>query len=211
MDNSLKNIFERIGLNTKNGLIYKNSKNNPINARIKYSLKHIDYDALYALDNNPLIIFKEYNNINDYTNNYKKLLNQIWNLNDIPILFICRPDQIEIYNANLFNEDESRLAIFDKLEDLKSFQIEDIVNGSFFINYKNEFDKSKKVQNYLLNNISETKNILTKNNLPNNIVYGLIGKLIFSKYLIDRKIINYTTDDFYNIIENKKNYLTFLG
>ena len=209
MDNSLKNIFERIGLNTKNGLIYKNSKNNPINARIKYSLKHIDYDALYALDNNPLIIFKEYNNINDYNNNYKKLLNQIWNLNDIPILFICRPDQIEIYNANFFNEDESRLAIFDKLEDLKSFQIEDIVNGSFFINYKNEFDKSKKVQNYLLNNISETKKILTKNNLPNNIVYGLIGKLIFSKYLIDRKIINYTTDDFYNIIENKKKLFDF--
>ena len=211
MENSLKNIFERIGLNTKNGLIYQNTENSKINARIKYSLQHIDYDALYALDNNPLIIFKEYTNINDYENNYKKLLNQIWNLNDIPILFICRPDQIEIYNANIFDENESRLAIFKEIDDLTSFNIDDIVNGSFFTDYKDEFNKSKKVQDYLLNNISQTKEILSNNNLDNNIIYGLIGKLIFSKYLIDRKIIDCEDDEFYNIIENKQELFNFFN
>lgn len=211
MNNSLKNIFERIGLNTKNGLIYQNTENSKINARIKYSLQHIDYDALYALDNNPLIIFKEYTNINDYENNYKKLLNQIWNLNDIPILFICSPDQIEIYNANIFDENESRLAIFKEIDELTSFNIDGIVNGSFFTDYKDEFKKSKKVQDYLLNNISQTKEILSNNNLDKNIIYGLIGKLIFSKYLIDRKIIDCDNNEFYNIIENKQELFNFFN
>lgn len=209
MENTLKNIFERIGLNTKNGLIYQNADNIQINARIKYSLQHIDYDALYALDNIPLIIFKEYNNKNDYDKSFKKLLKQIWNLNDIPVLFICRPDQIEIYNANIFDENESRLAIFKEIDELTSFNIDDIVNGSFFTDYKDEFNKSKKVQDYLLNNISQTKEILSNNNLDNNIIYGLIGKLIFSKYLIDRNIIDYEDDEFYTIIENKQLLFNF--
>lgn len=209
MENTLKNIFERIGLNTKNGLIYQNADNIQINARIKYSLQHIDYDALYALDNIPLIIFKEYNNKNDYEKSFKKLLKQIWNLNDIPVLFICRPDQIEIYNANIFDENESRLAIFKEIDELTSFNIDDIVNGSFFTDYKDEFNKSKKVQDYLLNNISKTKEILSNNNLDNNIIYGLIGKLIFSKYLIDRNIIDYEDDEFYTIIENKQLLFNF--
>ena len=209
MGTSLKNIFEIIGVNAENGLIYKNTKDSKINARIKYSLKHIDYDALYVLNNNPLIIFKEYDNINDYEENFKKLLNQIWNLNDIPILFICRPDQMEIYNANIFDENESRLDIFKKLEDLTSFSIDDIVSGSFFTNYKDKFFKSKKVQDYLLNNISQTKEILSNNYLDDNIIYGLIGKLIFSKYLIDRKIIDFKDEEFYNIIEDKRALFDF--
>lgn len=211
MKNSLKNIFEKIGLNINNGLLYKNSNKNQLNARIKNSLQHIDYDALYALDNNPLIIFKEYTNINDYKKNYKELLKQIWNLNDIPILFICSPKQIEIYNANIFDENESRLAIFKEINELTSFHIENIVNGTFFTDYKEGFNKSKKVYDYLLNNISRTKDILSKNNLPNNIIYGLIGKLIFSKYLIDRKIIGYNDKEFYKIFEDKKKLFEFFN
>ena len=211
MNNSLKNIFKRMDLNSENGLIYKDDEDSQINARIKNSLKHIDYDVLYALDNNPLIIFKEFNNKNDYDNEFKKLLNQIWNLNDVPILFISRPDQIEIYNANIFDENESRLGIFKKIDDLNSFNIDDIVNGSFFTEYKNSFNKSKKVQNYLLDNITETKEILLNSELPNNIIYALIGKLIFSKYLIDRDIIKYDNNEFYEIIENKKDLFDFFN
>ncbi|MBR2857910.1 N-6 DNA methylase, partial [bacterium] len=211
MENSLKNIFERIGLKTSNGLIYKSDESSNINARIKYSLKNIDYDALYALDSNPLIIFKEYNNKNDYENTFNDFLKQIWNLNDIPILFISRPGQIEIYNANVFNKDESRLAIFNKLEDLNSFNIENIVNGSFFTEFQEDFDKSKKVQKYLLDNISQTKELLSNINLPNNIIHGLIGKLIFSKYLIDRKLIDYSDNKFYSIIENKEELFGFFN
>lgn len=211
MENSLKNIFERIGLKPSNGLIYKSDESSNINARIKYSLKNIDYDALYALDSNPLIIFKEYNNKNDYENTFNDFLKQIWNLNDIPILFISRPGQIEIYNANVFNKDESRLAIFNKLEDLNSFNIENIVNGSFFTEFQEDFDKSKKVQKYLLDNISQTKELLSNINLPNNIIHGLIGKLIFSKYLIDRKLIDYSDNKFYSIIENKEELFGFFN
>ena len=209
MEFSLKNIFEKTGLNTSNGLIYPDFPDSQINARIKYSLEHIEYDALYALDGNPLIIFKEYTRISDYEAGFKKLLNQIWNLNDVPILFISRPDQIEIYNANIFDENESRLAIFKKIEDLSSFNIDNIVSGSFFTDYGGEFDKSTKVQNYLLANISETKKILLQDNLSASIIYALIGKLIFSKYLIDRQIIACSDSQFYNIIENKDELFDF--
>ena len=200
MNNSLKNIFEKTGLKTTNGLIYKNKNNRNINARIR--------ESLFALDNNPLIIFKEYLSIEDCEKNFTELLKQVWNLNDVPVLVICLPEQIEIYNGNVFDKDEARLEVFNNADDLP-FKIDSIVNGKFLS--ENAFSKSKKVEDYLLANILKTKEILSDSNLDTNTICGLITNLIFSKYLIDRKLISYSDCEFYEIIENKDGLFNFFN
>lgn len=59
MEDSLRNLLDKLELNEDNGLFLKGD-DLKINSRIKNSLRYIDYDAIYILDENPLIIFKEY-------------------------------------------------------------------------------------------------------------------------------------------------------
>ena len=59
MEDSLRNLLDKLELNEDNGLFLK-GEGLKINSRIKNSLKYIDYDAIYILDENPLIIFKEF-------------------------------------------------------------------------------------------------------------------------------------------------------
>ena len=77
MNNSLRNLLDKLKLNEDNGLFLKGDLLK-INSRIRNSLKYIDYDAIYILNENPLIIFKEYE---DYSaEEIKEFRKRIWNL-----------------------------------------------------------------------------------------------------------------------------------
>ncbi len=185
MEDSLRNLLDKLELNEDNGLFLK-GEGLKINSRIKNSLKYIDYDAIYILDENPLIIFKEFDtyskkDIDDFRKG-------IWNLNDVPIIFIILPEEIQVYNSNIFDDENSFLGKFSKDDNLEIFNIYNLANGTFFDKYHNSFNNSKRVQNYLLENIKITIKLLKKDKLDLEIIHSLIGKLIFSKYLIDRGI-----------------------
>lgn len=221
MGDSLRNLLDKLGLNEENGLFLKGD-DLKINSRIKNSLKYIDYDAIYILDENPLIIFKEYDTVS--INDIKEFRKRIWNLNDVPIIFIILPDEIQVYNSNIFDDENSFLGNFSKDDELEIFNIYNLANGTFFDKYPNSFNNSKRVQNYLLENIKITIKLLKKDQLDLEIIHSLIGKLIFSKYLIDRGICkdeffikNYGCEfnnvilkkeclfDFFNLLEEKFN------
>ena len=75
MNNSLRNLLDKLKLNEDNGLFLKGDLLK-INSRIRNSLKYIDYDAIYILNENPLIIFKEYE---DYSaEEIKEFRKRIW-------------------------------------------------------------------------------------------------------------------------------------
>lgn len=214
MNNSLRNLLDKLKLNEDNGLFLKGDLLK-INSRIRNSLKYIDYDAIYILNENPLIIFKEYE---DYSaEEIKEFRKRIWNLNDIPIIFIVLPDEIQVYNSNIFDDENSFLGKFSKNEELEIFNIYNLANGTFFDKYSNSFNNSKKVQNYLMDNIKITIKLLKKDQLPLEIIHSLIGKLIFSKYLIDRGIckdeffINNYGCDFNNLILKKECLFEFFN
>ena len=64
-------------------------------------------------------------------------------------------------------------------DELEIFNIYNLANGTFFDKYSNSFNNSKKVQNYLMENIKITIKLLKKDKLPLEIIHSLIGKLIF--------------------------------
>ena len=215
MEDSLRNLLDKLELNKDNGLFLKGN-DLKINSRIKNSLKYIDYDAIYILDENPLIIFKEYDDTFS-TDDIKKFRKGIWNLNDVPIIFIILPEEIQVYNSNIFDDEDSFLGKFSKDDDLEIFNIYNLANGTFFDKYHNSFNNSKRVQNYLLENIKITIKLLKKDKLDLEIIHSLIGKLIFSKYLIDRGIckdeffINNYGCNFNNVILKKECLFKFFN
>ena len=214
MEDSMRNLLDKLELNKDNGLFLKGD-DLKINSRIKNSLKYIDYDAIYILDENPLIIFKEFDtyskkDIDDFRKG-------IWNLNDVPIIFIILPEEIQVYNSNIFDDENSFLGKFSKDDNLEIFNIYNLANGTFFDKYHNSFNNSKRVQNYLLENIKVTIKLLKKDKLDLEIIHSLIGKLIFSKYLIDRGIckdeffINNYGCNFNNVILKKECLFKFFN
>ena len=210
MSNSLSILLEKLGYG--DGLFFKDDSLK-INSRINNSLKYIDYDAIYIFDENPLIIFKQYNKYS--SDDIKEFRKGIWNLNDIPIIFILLPDEIQVYSSNIF-DDDSFLAKFSKTDELEIFNIYNLTNGTFFDKYSESFNNSKNVQNYLLDNIKTTIRLLKDDNLSFKTIHALIGKLIFSNYLADRGIYskeffakNYGCD-FKSIILNKDMLFDFL-
>lgn len=215
MEDSLRSLLEKLELNEDNGLFLKGD-DLKINSRIKNSLKYIDYDAIYILDENPLIIFKEYDDTVS-TKDIKNFRKGIWNLNDVPIIFIILPDEIQVYNSNIFDDENSFLGKFSKDDELEIFNIYNLANGTFFDKYSNSFNNSKKVQNYLLENIKITIKLLKKDKLDLEVIHSLIGKLIFSKYLIDRGIckdeffINNYGCDFNKVILKKECLFEFFN
>lgn len=215
MEDSLRNLLDKLELNEDNGLFLKGD-DLKINSRIKNSLRYVDYDAIYILDENPLIIFKEYDDTFS-TDDIKKFRKGIWNLNDVPIIFIILPEEIQVYNSNIFDDEDSFLGKFSKDDDLEIFNIYNLANGTFFDKYHNSFNNSKRVQNYLLENIKITIKLLKKDKLDLEIIHSLIGKLIFSKYLIDRGIckdeffINNYGCNFNNVILKKECLFKFFN
>ena len=214
MEDSLRNLLDKLELNEDNGLFLKEDTLK-INSRIKNSLKYINYDAIYILDENPLIIFKEFDTYSKKEiHDFRKV---IWNLNDVPIVFIIFPEEIQVYNSNIFDDEDSFLGKFSKDDDLEIFNIYNLANGTFFDKYHNSFNNSKRVQNYLLENIKITIKLLKKDKLDLEIIHSLIGKLIFSKYLIDRGIckdeffINNYGCNFNNVILKKECLFKFFN
>lgn len=131
MEDSMRNLLDKLELNKDNGLFLK-SDDLKINSRIKNSLKYIDYDAIYILDENPLIIFKEFDTYSKMDiDDFRK---GIWNLNDVPIIFIILPEEIQVYNSNIFDDEDSFLGKFSKDDELEIFNIYNLANGTFLIN-----------------------------------------------------------------------------
>jgi len=189
---SLEKLYERLGFNENNGLHKRDKKVNVYPSRINIPLENIDYDAVYNFNDKPLIIFKEFRSLNE-----EKILSfyeSVWNLGETPILFIKLPNEIRIYNGFTFDRENNKAwkNIINELSDeLNEFTFLNIVSDNFWKIHESEFNRKKHVQTYLLNNLEDAKHILEDMGLPFGVITSLIGRLLFSRYLIDREILSH--------------------
>jgi hypothetical protein len=185
---NLDNLFQRLGLNTSNGLYFftdaqwKTKLCFP--SRIeRLLLEKIRPDAFFCIDNKPLILFFTSPVDNDL---YKK----IWNFNESPIVIVSHNDSITIYNGFKYNTSLMELDQFgDTEKEIDNFAYFSLVTGKTWECYQKELAHENRLDNFLLNNIKTARNILvTKKHLTVKIANALIGKCIFIRYLLDRKV-----------------------
>jgi len=199
-------IFERLQFTKKNGLFItkENKWYNIFPKRIEEFFETENCpDAFFCINEKPFILF--YENPQDRN----KLFKSIWNFNESPIVFIIENDNVEIYNGLKYLKEIFQLSPIneDKIEDFSYFKL---VTGKTWGNYQREFYYKNRVDYYLLENIKDARNILSNQGVDNGLANKLIGKTIFTRYLIDRKVkfgfgdkSKYLTNkDFAKILEN---------
>jgi hypothetical protein len=183
----LKEIFSKLGLSKENGLfltqenVWKIETSFPNRVK-KLIEKKIQPDAFFCFDNKPLILFFE------NKKNKSDLHEAIWNFNECPIAIIIDDGEVEIYNGFSIDKDSKILQSLGGEKELNDFSYFELVTGKTWEQYQKEFKPSHRVDYKLLKNIEATQIELTKLNIHRNIANALLGKVIFVKYLIDRKV-----------------------
>lgn len=216
MKNLLK-IFKDLQINEENGL-YITSENSwkeecQFSSRIARLIGNkLKPDAFFSFDNKPLILF--YDNPPNTENIHKAL----WNFNESPIVIFAFDEKIEIYNGFSYLYEKSTLQFLGNEDSLSDFNYFKIVNGEAWEEHDEKFQYESRVDYRLLKNIKVARDILIrKNNLDPWIANALIGKVIFIRYLIDRRVkIGYdgesrylSNEDLCSILSDRDNAIGF--
>lgn len=181
----LQQIFDKLNLTKENGLFItsENKYTNMFSNRVERLINDvIKPDAFFSIDNKPFILF-----FVDVLNKTEKL-KQIWNFNESPVIIMIHDDSVEIYNGFNFETDKDSLQLFGEKEKLDDFSYFELVTGNTWIKYQADLKYNNRVDYHLLNNIKDARELLITNKLDVDLANSLIGKIIFIRYLIDRKV-----------------------
>ena len=171
-----------------------------------------DIDAFFCFDNKPLILFF------DEPKDKQALHRAIWNFNESPIVIIVENNAVEIYNGFSFNKTNKLLNHIGGNDDLDNFKYFQLVTGKTWEIYQTEISHRNRVDYKLLENINAAQDLLNGLKLSQSLANALIGKIIFYRYLIDRKVrLNYngkelwTNEDLCDCLANKNNFISFVS
>jgi len=193
----IEEIFSRLGLNKDNGLflLEKVEGDYPIDRnpwktetsfpnRVKRLIERkIEPTAFFCFDNKPIILFF------DNPANKATLHEAIWNFNECPVAIIIENDSVEIFNGFHYLKDNKSLEKLGESNKLNDFSYFELVTGRTWEQYKEQLDYTNRVDYKLLQNIKHARQILVENSEKRaKLVNALLGKVIFVRYLIDRKV-----------------------
>lgn len=213
----IEEIFSKLGLNNDNGLYTTNEslwQNDLfIPNRVKRLIdRRIKPKAFFCFDNKPLILFFE------NPTNKEELHEAIWNFNECPIAIIIENEDVEIFNGFRYEKDKKCLEKLGGIEKLNDFTYFELVTGRTWEQYKENLDYKNRVDYHLLQNIKAAREILlgTDKN-RSKLVNAILGKIIFVRYLIDRKVKikfdgrlrTWTNDEFCYLLDNPKQIQSF--
>lgn len=162
--------------------------------------------AFFSFDGKPLIFFFE--NPSD-TNALHKA---IWNLNEIPIVVVSHSETVDVYNGFAYKKELGSLERLGDESILDDFSYFKIVTGKGWEEYQKELTFKNRVDYYLLDNIQYAQERILKTFVSRNLANRLIGKMIFLRYLTDRKVmLNFegsvrtlSNNDLIELLQNKE-------
>ena len=214
---NLEEIYKRLDLNdslirVSGNPTWKNDVTFP--SRICRLLEKNDLlktlDAFFCFDNKPLILFF---NLAD-SSKKKELHKAIWNFNESPIAIIVENNAVEVFNGFSFDDNAELLKSFGKSDVLNDFTYFELVTGKTWEKYQDELSNKNRVDFRLLKNIEDAQGKLKADGIEQKIANALLGKIIFIRYLIDRKIrlhFNnipryWTNEDLCSILNDKEDF-----
>lgn len=185
---SLNEIFSKLGLSKENGLFLTKEDNwkteTSFPNRVKRLIERkIDPDAIFVFDNKPMILFFE--NREDKS----ELHEDIWNFNECPIAIFIDNGSVEIFNGFNYLKENKSLEKLGDTDKLTNFTYFELVTGRTWEQYKEHLNYKNRVDYHLLQNIKAAREILVEGNENRaKLVNALLGKIIFVRYLIDRRV-----------------------
>ena len=181
-------IFQRLGLDRQNGLYVISEGNwktdiafpNRVKRLIERKIKPY---AVFCFDNKPLLLFF------DTPTHQEELHKSIWNFNECPIAIILNNNVVEVYNGFNYSSDTKLLAKIGGIEKLTDFGYFELVTGKTWKDYQEQLNYKNRVDYQLLENIKAARKLLLDaDENKARIANAILGKVIFVRYLIDRKV-----------------------
>lgn len=169
-------------------------------------------DAFFCFDNKPLILF--FAGCND-----KKVLHKaVWNLNESPIVIVIENNAVEIYNGYRLDKESGLLESIGGEEKLSDFSYFELVTGKTWGKYQKELSHKNRVDYHLLENIEDAQKKLEEDGVAQKTANALLGKIIFIRYLIDRKVClhfndvpkYWSNDDLCELLTDKQEFWSFI-
>ncbi|MCP4216982.1 MAG: N-6 DNA methylase, partial [bacterium] len=175
-----------LGFNSQNGLYFctENKWKNKFPKRTEEVIRQkIKPYAIHDFNGEPFVLFFD-------KPQPTEIHKWCWNLNSTPLVIIREENQLKIYNGLSINQKDKLLKlILDNERKRNDFSYIDVVSGTFLEKHGNKYNEENRVDHKLLENIWTAREILiTQHHLKSSIVNGLIGRLLFVRYLIDRKV-----------------------
>lgn len=223
-ESHLHNFLSQLNLVEK--VIFRNRDNNTyafdFQKDIHQKIKSILPDAIYVFNSQPLILFFDFTETDrELTDLYKK----VWSFDNTSIIFILRGTSIEVFNALNYikNKKQNTLEKIDLSEEeiKRLFNLWELESGSTWNWFQKEYIEKqkgkahrKRVNERLFSNIKEVRNHLTNiDSLIEDEANSLILRLIFIRYLIDRKIKiddELISGNVENLNERRKNFIQLI-
>ncbi len=204
MVTTLEQLYQELNFIDKKEFVrFSNlSKNSfdELSLRYKNALEEMKPEAMFCLQNEPLILFFNLEDSNSVDEDISKIHRQAWNFDKAPVVVISTSSDIIFYNAFNFDTNEHKLSILTKnKQDFQNFAYENLYSGSLFDRYKNKFVEKNRVNNLLFQHIKDYRAQLISEGLNSTLANSLLARVIFLKYLQDREII--VDNENHNIIK----------
>ncbi len=188
---NLDTIFRKLDLEGKDALILLSEEN--WKSKVSFPSRIIrlldDKDsylseakAIFCYNNTPLILFFE------NPSNIDALHKAIWNFNESPIVIISTDNVVSIFNGFSLEKESKTLHKIGDEKNLSDFSYFKLVTDLSWEKYKEELGYKNRVDFYLLKNIEAAQKRMQASGLKRDLANKLLGKVIFIRYLIDRKV-----------------------
>ncbi|QTE22290.1 DNA methyltransferase [Polaribacter cellanae] len=197
MTKALNNILNQLDLIENKAVFYRNKGNGEVfygfSSDINKKLDEIKPDAFFVFNKQPLILFFDLTSIKNVDEAENEIHKKVWSFDNSPIIFIIKDSEIKVYNALNFEKHTGLEEIkLSQQERNKKFSFWNLQSGEtlewFYEKHKKTILK-KRVNQQLFENIKQTIILLKEDfGLEESLAKILVLRLIFVRYLIDRKI-----------------------
>ncbi len=197
MKKSLNNLLNQLNLIENDAVFFRNKEDGKVfsgfSSDINKKLELINPDAFYVFNNQPFILFFDLTLLND-KDKENEIHKQVWSFDNSPIAFVIKDDEIKVYNALNYSKkvnslEEIKLSQEDIGDKFSFWNLQSGATLEWFYEIHKKTILKKRVNQKLFENIKQTIFLLTNNfNLEESLAKILILRLIFIRYLIDRKI-----------------------
>lgn len=196
MKKHLKILLNQLDLIENDAVYFRKEEDgavfNGFSSDIFKKLQDIQPDAYYIFNKQPFVLFFDLTTATDLQKE-NEIHKKVWSFDHAPIIFVIKDADVKVYNALNFEKHKGlEEIILSKEERNKRFSFWNLQSGAAFEWFYEKHKKTvlkKRVNQQLFENIKQTILLLKEvYQLEESLAKILVLRLIFIRYLIDRKI-----------------------
>ena len=176
--------------------IEKYAGRHPYSHLMRRAWEVMHLNGILCVDGRPTAYFKEVKRIDSLRQ--RERYQKFWNQGLATLLVISSPDEVQVFSSlaepvkdDSVVEDKHRLVeMLDSTAKVLNF-VNRVQTGQIYRDHPDSFNSDKAVDKFLLKNLRNARDLLHKHKkLKYKIVHSLLGRIIFTCYLIEREIID---------------------